>query len=358
MSSYLLPARKEPSVTTTVRLRRSGMNAFTLVELLVVIAIIGILVALLLPAVQSAREAARRSTCQNHLKQLGLALHNYESSFKRFPAGQSMGFSVNGNSGCMGLLPMLLPYLEEDALQDKMDLTLGSYDEPNVTITASQPEIIQCPSEQRVNELEMGWTNYHANSGSWASIAGWDGVFGPIVEEAGHRALPGLKLARIVDGTSNTAALTEVRNGLAGELSGSSTKDGLTDCFDFGAAPTGSNLATIRTAFQNKSWQSSNIPTYSGDYWRLRGYPWSEGTMWRTWYNHIMPPGSVCWRTDSEWWHLVSPASSYHPGVVNSVMCDGSVQSVSEDIDPDVWTDLGTRNGMPEFRSSGSGGRG
>lgn len=343
---------------STSQLASKRKSAFTLVELLVVIAIIGILVALLLPAVQSAREAARRSSCQNNLKQLGLALHNYESAHKRFPAGQAMGFGVNGNQGCLGTLPMILPFIEESNLQDALDFSKGSYDQPNYTVTATQPEIIVCPSEQRQVNLEAGWTNYHANAGSWSAIAGWDGVFGPIIEEAGHRPLQGIKLARILDGTSNTVALSEVRNGKASELSGSDQKDELTDCFDFGSAPSGNNLATVRAAFMNKDWRNASIPTYAGDFWRLRGHPWSEGTMWRTWYNHLLPPGSVCWRTDNEWWELVSPASSYHRGVINSVMCDGSVQSVSEDIDPDVWTNLGTRDGLPEFRSAGGGGRG
>jgi prepilin-type processing-associated H-X9-DG protein len=68
--------------------------------------------------------------------------------------------------------------------------------------------------------------------------------------------------------------------------------------------------------------------------------------MWLTWYNHLMPPNSVCWRPDS-WWKMVSPASSYHPGIVNVAMVDGSVQSIADDIDADIWTDFGTRNGMP-----------
>ena len=68
--------------------------------------------------------------------------------------------------------------------------------------------------------------------------------------------------------------------------------------------------------------------------------------MWPTWYNHLLPPNSVCWATDTLW-KLVSPASSYHKGVVNVVMVDGSVHTVASDIDPDVWTDMGTRNGFP-----------
>ena len=72
-----------------------------------------------------------------------------------------------------------------------------------------------------------------------------------------------------------------------------------------------------------------------------------EGSMWPTWYNHLLPPNAVCWRTDTLW-KLVSPANSYHNGIVNICMVDGSVQSISDDVDVDVWTDMGTRNGLPK----------
>jgi prepilin-type processing-associated H-X9-DG protein len=88
-------------------------------------------------------------------------------------------------------------------------------------------------------------------------------------------------------------------------------------------------------------WQAANIP-WSGA-WRWRGYPFTEGTIWRTWYNHLLTPNSKCWRP-GEWWDLVSPPSSYHTGTVNVVMCDGSVQGITEGIDPDVWLAMGTRD--------------
>jgi prepilin-type processing-associated H-X9-DG protein len=90
-----------------------------------------------------------------------------------------------------------------------------------------------------------------------------------------------------------------------------------------------------------------SVPKESFGNWRYKGTPWTEGTMWRSWYNHLVPPNSVCWKTDN-WWTLVCPPSSYHPGVVNLVMVDGSVQSASDDVDMDVWTDMGTRDGLPK----------
>jgi len=172
----------------------------------------------------------------------------------------------------------------------------------------------------------------------------WDGVFGTENSKGGIPGLPPLRLAQIVDGTSHTAAFAEVANGLAPEVAlRRGTGNPLADCFEYGGPPSGS-LETIRNDFLSRSWTRASIP-WSGE-WRYRGYPWSEGTLWRTWYNHILPPNSVCWRPGS-WWKLVSPATSYHNGTVNVVLCDGSVQSISQDVDPDIWCGMGTRDGKP-----------
>jgi prepilin-type processing-associated H-X9-DG protein len=177
---------------------------------------------------------------------------------------------------------------------------------------------------------------------------GWDGVFGALVEVEGIKPLPALRLSKIIDGTSHTAALAEVVNGLSPDKAPTTGGDPLADCFEFGGAPVpgggGSwNMDKIRAPFLSKDWRTAAVP-WSGD-WRYKGTPWTEGTMWRSWYNHLLPPNSVCWRPDS-WWRLVLPASSYHPGAVNIVLVDGSVDSIADSIDPNIWTDLGTRNGL------------
>jgi prepilin-type N-terminal cleavage/methylation domain-containing protein len=339
----------------TYHLKRAG---FTLIELLVVIAIIGILVALLLPAIQAARESGRRVTCINQMKQLGLALLNYESAKRCLPGGQFASDPskiaitdprIWNDGRWFSVQAQILAFIEDGNIASAFDFNDYIYTDHNQLIQNIPPAVRLCPSErQRGVENDYGWNNYHANAGSWARLKGWDGVFGPRVDVAGTRALPPLKLAKIIDGTSKTAALAEVVNGPdLDDLRG----DPVADCFEYGTMPVPPgggtlSLAKIRTLFTIKDWKTSKL-VWGGD-WRLRrGEHWIEGNMWLTWYNHLMPPNSVCWRPD-DWWMMISPASSYHPGVVNLTMVDGSVQSVANDIDMDIWTDMGTRDGMPK----------
>jgi prepilin-type N-terminal cleavage/methylation domain-containing protein len=314
--------------------------AFTLVELLVVIAIIGILVALLLPAVQAAREAARRTQCKNNLHNMGLALHNFENTYGYLPSGSPQLFA--GGSGYLSPQAQILPFIEEDAVGKLMDINVGPFDEPNYSAARNQPDVFLCPSDPlRGIAADMGWNNYHANSGTWVSITGWDGVFGPNYEAGGHSLEP-LRLGQIVDGTSKTVAFAEVANGFGPDIQ--APPDPLADCFEFGGSPSG-DVRAARAAFLARDWRQARIP-WNGE-WRWRGYPWSEGTVWRGWYNHLLPPNSPCWMPGGDWWLLVTPATSYHGDVISIALCDGSVQSITSGIDPDVWIQMGTRNGSP-----------
>jgi prepilin-type processing-associated H-X9-DG protein len=183
-------------------------------------------------------------------------------------------------------------------------------------------------------------------------VAGWDGVFGPVDKPEEGDLLPPLKLSRIIDGTSKTAAFAEVANGLAPErATGAGAGLQEADCYDTGAV-SGADLNAVRQTFLSRNRATSTVP-WSGE-WRYRGYPWTEGSMWRTWYNHLVPPNSTCWVPGGNFWQIVSPPSSYHSGgVVNIVMCDGSVQTASNDIDHNVWTDMGTRDGLPAVNTPG-----
>jgi prepilin-type N-terminal cleavage/methylation domain-containing protein len=315
-------------------------RAFTLVELLVVIAIIGILIALLLPAVQAAREAARRSNCTNNLKQFGVALHNFESAQRSFPAGRLT--QKKGVYTIFSAQALLLPYFELGVLSKRLDTSRSIYDSPNFETGCTQPEVMACPSDPFPGKIEaMGWTNYHANAGSWVQVRGWDGVFGP--EETaetygGAPRLPPLKVGEITDGLSHTAAFAEVVNGAGSSRAPKSRFD----CFECGAV-SATTLPQARAVLDGGNWDSAPIP-WGGD-WRWRGYPFTEGSVWRGWYNHLVRPNGICWVPGGDFWKIVSPASSYHPGVCVVVLCDGAVQAVNDDIDAEVWTAAGTRNG-------------
>ena len=319
--------------------QRNLFRGFTLVELLVVIAIIGILVALLLPAVQSAREAARRSQCQNHLKQLAIGIHNYESANTKLPHGRE-------NSNAFSPLAQILDYLEEASLRGIIDEDQPPFAGVNLVAAASQPEIFICPSDtgEGRNTTEFGWANYHANCGGWVSAVNrWDGVFGVAhQQDHSYETNQQIRMGQITDGTSNTTLFAEVVNGL-GNNDGPKTQY---DCFDYRGGTLRGGYPQRQETLLEADWQADNVDVVQlGGPWRFRGYPWNEGSPWRNFYNHILPPGSACWRVKSEWYSLVSPASSEHPSVVNAAHCDGSVQSYGDDIDPLVWLALGTRDG-------------
>jgi prepilin-type N-terminal cleavage/methylation domain-containing protein/prepilin-type processing-associated H-X9-DG protein len=338
-------------------------RAFTLIELLVVMAIIAILIGLLLPAVQKVREAANRTKCANNLKQWGLAMLNYEFNKKALPGG---AYNSNSAKGYFSPLAQALPYVEQASMLQQFDLEADPYKGTNATAARQRPNIIICPSEYYQNPSDAihpaAWSNYHANSGSWVRLNhAWDGVFGAAKMQtsmtgtvmAGVPALPPIRLADIKDGTSNTVMYSEVCNGPQPD----SEAHRKIDCYTAGtytpnaALPIATRAANARTHFLGLDWKTSSIhtwsetnPNYSGQ-WRFRGYPWTEGSAFRGWYDHLLPPNNPCWQPNGDWWQVVSPASSYHMQGVNVCLCDGSVRFINDDIDPTVWTAVGTRSG-------------
>ena len=314
-------------------------RGFTLVELLVVIAIIGVLVALLLPAVQSAREAARRSQCQNNLKQLGLAMHNFESSYKRIPHGSE-------NSALWGpsALAYLLPVIEQGNVFDQMSQTITHGDvnsgiAQHEAASTIRPKVFQCPSE--INTFKgrvYGYTNYHTNWGSWVRLGNtWDGPFRTnFIPYGSVPKMDAVRLGEITDGTSNTLAFGEVANGVGGNPT---QRDARRDCYD-GGSKNQTTAVAARNAFLALNYQTAGTLG-----WNWRGYPWREGSIWRNGFNTLLAPNKPCYRPNGQWWELVTPASSYHPGGVNVCLCDGSVRFVPETIDPTIWTGAGTIGG-------------
>ncbi|MBW3596805.1 MAG: DUF1559 domain-containing protein [Planctomycetes bacterium] len=319
---------------------RRRVGAFTLVELLVVIAVIGILVALLLPAVQAAREAARRTECTNNLKQLALALHNYHDTYKKFPSA-SLQASTYGPSPFLAIMP----YVEQRAIAEQYDPaghSGASRSAVNDRLTMHLA-LLRCPSDGNDRtDTVMGWTNYHSNHGTWVRVRGWDGAFAPNFS-AGGKASPGfLRMATLTDGTSNTAVFAEVCQGP--HNTGGPRPRPETDCFEFGSN-TNTTLAAARADFLARDWSTAGFAGGWNPPWRWRGFPWREGSIWRTGYNHLLPPNKPCWRPNNNWWQLVTPASSFHPGGANVALADGSVRFVAETVDALAWEAAGSRNG-------------
>jgi prepilin-type N-terminal cleavage/methylation domain-containing protein len=318
--------------------------AFTLVELLVVIAIIGVLVALLLPAVQAAREAARRMSCGNNLKQIGLGLQNFESTHKVLPAslrpalanasGQYDGWSVQGQ---------ILPYLEQANLDAQIDFT-KSYAAQSFPIASTKVATYQCPSEiksqVRLNSAgqpEHFPLNYVANLGPWF-------VFNPANREGGRgvfRPYEPLRLAAITDGTSNTLCFAE--------------------CKAYTAYYRNAGIGSLS---QPLPMAPAAICSLGGEFKTNSGHTeWVDGRAHQTGFTAVFTPNTrvrcevggaaydVDWNNQQEGKSLTAPtfaavtARSYHPTGVMAVLVDGSVHFVSNTINRAVWQALATRDG-------------
>jgi prepilin-type processing-associated H-X9-DG protein len=154
-------------------------------------------------------------------------------------------------------------------------------------------------------------------------------------------------MAAVTDGVSNTLLCAEVATG---PLVPGRSRTRFSDCYEIrGLSPTATpEMATA--ACNALDWRVGPIP-WGGD-WRFKGYSWLEGSLWRNWFNTIRAPNQTCCTmNDVSWWYTLKPASSYHPGVVNAALADGSVRSYQESINRAVWMGLGTRSGG-EVRST------
>lgn len=310
-------------------LRRS---AFTLIELLVVIAIIGVLIALLLPAVQSAREAARRAQCLNNLKQLGIALHTYHDANGMFPLGRTIPFDTSYSS-----IARILPFVEQTTVGNAMNVDLSWSGLENQTVTTTNLSLLLCPSDSA--ELPVGWagTNYRANEGTRISM--WHGASDPGGVNAGMPAPNGLffasvgiKAADIRDGLSQTAAFSEH---VLGDFDNTrATRDA--DTFWPQTYPANADDA-VRLC-REMDWRDVQYQRVSDV-----GAPWIYGYHSTTSYWHSGPPNSVsCMFPPSR---IMTIANSRHPGGVNVGMADGSVRFIKETVNLETWRALGSRNG-------------
>ena len=320
-------------------------RGFTLVELLVVIAIIGVLVGLLFPAVQAAREASRRMQCSNQMKQLGLALHMYMDKNKSLPPNgiySWSGSAVKTESAWSGIA-RILPQIEQENLFSGINLAISYNAQPG--ISSKRVGTFMCPSE--TNDLGYGsdpiygnkhWPiNYALNMGTWAvmtskanGIQSGDGAFGPNQF---------YKPAAFLDGLSNTLAVSEVKT-FTNRISGASNTT------TFATAPT-----------PPTSIASLSLGTFSTT--SFTHVEWVDGKVHETGFTTVFTPNKkvtytnggvnydvdVVLATESNVGdtYVAVTSRSHHTGGVNALFMDGSVHFISDSIRLENWRALGTR---------------
>lgn len=353
----------------THRCAHRARGAFTLIELLVVIAIIAILVAILLPAVQQAREAARRSQCKNNLKQIGLAMHNYESTYGMLPANYHTGSGISGNYSAQS---KLLPFTEQGSLQDILDFDValmegccpGNLLPPNDVVAATPLSLFRCPSDAGPEMYEVtagvrspfpgrierfAGNNYHMNNGT-----GIGTFYDTRVPTDGLLWIDAkVKFRDIVDGQSNTVAFAESLRGDLRQDPPAPTNDreqqtrmmDLTCAFlDRGLPPNPPGVGTFAPTDPETLEAAAQSTGLLRGWTGQRGAGWINGREYWTGYNHFHAPNSTVPDLQTCGWGLFA-ARSQHPGGVNTVLCDGAVKTISESIDLDTWRGLGTRAG-------------
>ncbi len=305
--------------------------AFTLIELLVVIAIIGVLVGMLLPAVQAAREASRRNSCGNNLKQLALAVHNFESTYKKLPLGYT---DQNGPTPFHSWVPFILPYIEEANRLQSYDFKTEWWKPPNQSIVLNRLPVMQCPSAPFPDRLQDkpetappnktgAVTDYFAVAGvhldinnslpaneQYSSAQDRHGVLSWYASDNMSN-----RNAHVTDGLSNTIMIGECA--------------GREDVWRRGKFTPVAYTGTIRVRARGGAWATTDNP-----------YEIGQLNPWHASFGLI--PGKVAINNSNEWGHCFY---SFHIGGAHFAMADGSIQFKSDSIPLRLLADSITRAG-------------
>jgi prepilin-type N-terminal cleavage/methylation domain-containing protein/prepilin-type processing-associated H-X9-DG protein len=332
--------------------RGHGRRGFTLVELLVVIAIIGILVALLLPAIQAAREAARRAQCANNLKQIGLAVQNYHDSRRELPPMRVW-------DGDRTWLVLILPYLEEQTVASLWDYNLGCFYDQTYQFRTSIISSYYCPSmphESRILIQQDDPNDGHSHPRTEPNIGGgWQGSI------SDYRAVGGSTCALHgydINGNFQKKMYSEAKENNYACLNDGPIPQPRSVIKTTGAAPSKNNrgivswtaITSLKSITDGTSKtllggevgrrESERTHAFNGDF-----YPW-----W--WVGELEPFCQKCTLNKDEGGD--TGFGSAHNGVVNFVMCDGSVQAISKDISLPVLDSMATRAGNDIYDINGT----
>ncbi len=311
------------------------VRAFTLVELLVVIAIIGMLVAMLLPAVQAARESARRSDCVNRLKQLALAFHNYENAKKEFPLSY-----MNPDQAKNNWAPFVLPFLEEQNLITGYDLMTDWWREPNRSIVAIRLPIVTCPSTPQPDRMQdKPETNPPNKTGACGDYFTPAGVHLDInLALTNAQFLPSADLRGAIhwyDDTNKRNRAADITDGLSNTIM-------LAEC--------GGREDVYRGRERFPVVYTGAVPIRArGGAWATTDNPYAIGQRlpWKAAFGPI--PGPVAINNSNEWGHCFY---SFHSGGANFTFADASVRFLAEEMDLYALALLTTRAGN-EIAESG-----
>lgn len=317
---------------------RARRPAFTLVELLTVIAIVGTLTSLLLPAVQSARESARRTSCANNLRQIGLALHNYQSSCRSFPASALLPAGGVGDS--WSPQARLLPFLEEQGLRNLIDWNRPYNIQP--AVTSARISVYLCPSDLNDRARPDGsLTHYPLNYG--ISMGTWF-IFDPKTGRGGDGlAYPNSQVgfSKVADGTSKTLAFAEIK--------------AFTPYLRDGGNPDVANAAIPATP--------TDVAALGGSFKADSGHTeWVDGRVHQTGFTSTFAPNTTVpytsggqtydvdfnssreGKSSTKLTYAAVTSRSYHAQGVQVVMADGSVHFIDDKIELGIWRALATRD--------------